>query len=288
MHPNRIQFRVGDSTKSLEQGNVLSFAQGDFTIAHGGGAADPGKAVPSLYLLFAVGQCPDRDAVLRAVHAAEGLAVSIDGAAAGASAGEDARLQIVTRGLTFDLQGVVVQDKSGPAYERGQTISPAGSDNIYDAIAIAAGPHLSSGATTVPVLKGQVRAAALLGKQLPTLAAYSWSAAGNVVDAKRFSHLSEEWEDGGVFPTEFFVRFRRDLDEGVTSRGLEIFTGQELRIEPDLVDAIPDPVRLAMRIAAQLVPMGKMEEPQDFKTPDGRDLRLQPSRNARYVRAFLR
>ena len=281
MRPNRIQFRAEDSTNSLRQGNDLSFVHGDFEIAHGGGAADRGTANPALNLLFPVGLCPGRPAILRAIEAAEDLGLAIDG-------GEGGTLELVSRGLSFEVTGIARSAEESWQDRSTDSFPPGGMGRRYETIGLVAGPHMETGARTPAVLKRQSRAAIALGRQFPVLEGFSWSTARNTVVPSHFADLFERWDAGEALPAELFVTFRKDLDEGLSSLGLSLFTDQELRIEPDAAEAIPDAGRLAMRIAGQLIAMGPLSDPQDFATPDGRNLRLEASPNGRFVRAFLR
>jgi hypothetical protein len=68
------------------------------------------------------------------------------------------------------------------------------------------------------------------------------------------------------------------------SEGLAFFTGQELRIEPELAAAGPRAAQIALRLIHALVERGPVEGPENVLGPSGEPLRLQPSPNRRFVR----
>ncbi len=292
MRPNRIQLRAGDSTKSLEQGNVLSPAQGEFTIAHGGGAAEPGKAIPSLLLLFPRGKRPGSDVLRGAIAQADRISLSLDHADSDGVADDGPWFELGTTAVTMELRGFGVAKSSDAIKAKALSASideaaEAAGFGQLEALMLHVSPHLESGAMATPVLRALCSAGARIGAHLENLAAFAWPDSGVLVAPAQFSQMMDDWSTASQPPAAFFVGFRDEIDQGMVSRGLSRFTQQELRLEPELVDNRSDAIRLGQRVAAQLIPMGRMSEAQEFTLPDTRILRLEPSANGRFVRAFL-
>lgn len=292
--------RAGDSTKSLEQGNVLSPAQGEFTIAHGGGAAEPGKAIPSLLLLFPRGKRPGSDAlrdVLNdvshgALPRADGIAVSLDHSDITGSDEDGPWFELIANAVTMELRGFGAAKSSDAMTAKALSASideaaEAAGFGQLEALMLHVSPHLESGAMATPVLRALCSAGARIGAHLEHLAAFAWPDSGVLVAPARFNQMIDDWSTASQPSAAFFVGFRDEIDRGMVSRGLARFTQQELRLEPELVEDRSDAIRLGQRVAAQLIPMGRMSEAQEFTLPDTRILRLEPSANGRFVRAFL-
>jgi hypothetical protein len=105
-----------------------------------------------------------------------------------------------------------------------------------------------------------------------------WSPPEVYVDGVR------RWVEGGVFPGLTLASLSLSPDMGLHSEGLALFTGQELRIEPELVDDRAEAAKLAVRLLDYLIERGRIAAPESIVGPDGAPLRLEPSANGRFVR----
>ena len=75
-------------------------------------------------------------------------------------------------------------------------------------------------------------------------------------------------------------------DGGLQSQGIALFTGQELRLEPELVVDRAAAAKVALRLMHWMVETGTLREEARLTGPDGLPLRLEPSENGRFVRAW--
>jgi hypothetical protein len=70
------------------------------------------------------------------------------------------------------------------------------------------------------------------------------------------------------------------------SEGLALFTGQELRLEPELVRDPAAAAKLAVRLIDHLVERGRIAKQEVTAGPDEGSLRLEPSANGQFVRVW--
>jgi hypothetical protein len=94
------------------------------------------------------------------------------------------------------------------------------------------------------------------------------------------------WIEGGVFPGLGLTALAVNPDGGMHSEGLTLFTGQELRVEPELTGDKAAGAKMALRLLDYLVEAGRIAAPRLIDGPDGEPLRLEPSANGRFVRAW--
>lgn len=91
---------------------------------------------------------------------------------------------------------------------------------------------------------------------------------------------------GGVFPAFCLAALAPTPDGGMQSEGLSLFTGQELRIEPELASDRVEAGKLAVRLLHWLYEHGRVVAPERVTVPDGPSVRLEPSPNLRFIRAW--
>ena len=92
--------------------------------------------------------------------------------------------------------------------------------------------------------------------------------------------------EGGVFPGLGLAALVPTPDGGMHSQGLALFTGQELRLEPDLASDRATGAKIGLRLMHWLVEHGRLEAPERIPGPDGEPLRMEPSSNGRFVRVW--
>ena len=254
---------------------------------------DAGGLISAASLLFAPGERPGRDAISALVGARAGFTVSFDPANEAdpeeqvddaSDAGE--WIELLANGLTFDLVGLA----PGPPPDlppQGQAFGlAAGAETGWlEAITLRPGPHLAAGARMVPVVRSLAWLAARL-TDLPGTRAVAWHAARSWCDPALYRDSVLRWIDGGVFPGLGLASLAPMPDGGMQSQGLALFHGQELRLEPELVDDRAAAAKTALRLMHWLVEHGRVDGQERLTGSDGRPLRLEPSRNGRFVRVW--
>lgn len=245
-----------------------------------------------LSLLFERGQRPDAAGIAALASEDGEFGVSADGALAddghrnqGSGSGL-AWVELLANGLTFDLWGLA----PGPAAQVpdcAHTFDLTGDFHPGDleAIWLAPGPHLAGGERMMPVIRTIVGLAAALC-QLPGLVAVVWHPARSGVGPVYFSSIVGNWLEGGVFPGLGLVGLTTVADGGMQSEGVAFFTGQEIRIEPELTDDRAMAAKIAVRLIDHLVSGGPLDRAMELAGPQGRLLRIEPSANGRFVRVW--
>ena len=238
-----------------------------------------------IYLLFSATTRPDLSRLREAVAQVDDLTISREAALSDSAETEWAEL--VFGGLTFDVLGL----SPGMDTQFPQPRHVAGELRIEDmsgvkGIFIQAGPHLAGSENALSIMKALCQVAAALGKRLAGLEAYLWPAANSLIAPELFRGSIERWVKVGVFPTPGLIVCRNEIDGALLSEGLAFFTGQELRLEPDLIDDPDIAVRLAARLVGMLVQRSKLTKAEEVIGPDGNMLRLKPSKNGRYIRVW--
>lgn len=243
-------------------------------------------------LLFAAGRRPNADAIHRLAENQGGFSVSFDPSSEHAASDAPAAdsglvwLELLTNGMTFDLVGLT----SGTPAEQPPCVHgyalPANADPIgMEALTIRPGPHLSGGQAMSPVVRALAGLTATLSA-LDGVEGVAWHAARSWCGPKYFRESVQRWIDGGVFPGLGLTSLAVTADGGMQSEGLALFTGQELRIEPELMEDRSAGGKIGLRLIDHLVRVGHVETSQRISGPDGEPLRLEPSANGRFVRVW--
>lgn len=241
-------------------------------------------------MLFPPGARPDDGAVRELAEASPGFAISHDpGGGEGRGdgpAGAGDWLELLANGLTFDLVGLA-PGRTAPSPVAGNAVGlPAGFDPVgMQAITLQPGPHLAAGGAMLPVVRSLAWLAARLA-DLPGTRAVAWHPARSWCDPAHFRDSVLRWIDGGVFPGLSLASLTPMPDGGMQSQGLALFTGQELRLEPDVADDRAAGAKIALRVMHWLVESGAVENEERLAVFDGRTLRLAPSDNGRFVRVW--
>lgn len=214
--------------------------------------------------------------------------VSLDPAAASAAdaAAANTWLELLANGLTFDLAGLAPGPPMDPP-PRGYVFGLAEEFEFgrMEAIRLQPGPHLAEGRTMFPVVRSLAWLAAQLAA-LPGTRAVAWHSARSWSAPGQYRDSVLRWTDGGVFPGLGLAALAPTPDGGMQSQGLALFTGQELRLEPELAQDRAAGAKIALRLMHWLVEHGRLDAPERLAGPDGLPLRLEPSDNRRYVRVW--
>jgi len=195
-------------------------------------------------------------------------------------------LELLTNGLTYDLVGLAPgAPADAPPRAHAYSLPPDLEPAVMEALTIRPGPHLAGGHTLAPV----VRSMAALGAALAAMEgveAIAWHPARCWTGPAYFREAVLRWIEGGVFPSLGLTALALNPDGGMHSEGLAVFTGQELRIEPELTKDRAEGAKIGVRLIDYLVETGPVELAQRIAGPDGRPLRLEPSANGRFVRVW--
>jgi hypothetical protein len=234
-------------------------------------------------LLFAGGQRPDARAVEEGIARAGRLTITHRFADAGGD--EVIGFELLRDGMTYDLMGLApgAAEPLPPVRHRyGLENGAVGSG--FEALALRPGPHLAAGGHSVPVIRTMAGIAAALVPELVGLRALAWPPARALIGPGLFATSVTTWLAGGAFPALGFTAFAEAPDGGLMSDGLAWFTGQELRIAPELAKDRVAAARLGVRLINQLVLQGKVTSNEAIVAPDGGRLALEPTRDGRIVR----
>lgn len=234
-------------------------------------------------LLFAAGERPDAAAV--AALSRSGSAFSISHEPSGGGKGPR-WIELLVNGLTFDLVGLAGGDAAPmPALGHlfGLPIDLGGAR--IRAVTLRPSHHLAAGASMPPVLRALASLAADL-TELPGVQAVAWHPARCWSQPTRFREVVRTWVGGGVFPAFYLVALAVGPDGGMQSEGLTQFIGQELRLEPELTRDGAEAAKLAVRLIHWLYEHGPLNAAERLPALDGGEVRLEPSGNHRFVRAW--
>lgn len=245
---------------------------------------------PELILFFRNEERPDAQAIRAAMAQLPGPEISHDPETQHGLPAD--WLEILIDGLTFDLVGL----SDGSDSPAGNSVSPALQHYLdCDAsdlsgtrhIKLVPGPHLTSARLPLPVARSMMRLGMMLGEHLPGLIAFGWPPSGAVTGRSTFLQMTENWIKGGPFPALGLVTYQIASDGTLESRGLSLFSGQELRLSPALVAQGAGAMRLAVRIAHDIAGQGTLEEKRHFSGPDGMELMATPDSSGRWIEVGL-
>lgn len=136
-----------------------------------------------------------------------------------------------------------------------------------------------------PVVRSLAWLTAILAA-LPKARAVAWHPARTWCAPQQFRDSVLRWVEGGVFPAFALAALAPTPDGGMQSEGLALFTGQELRLEPELAEDRMASARLGLRLLHLFAEQGRITEPEALTGPEGQRLRIEPSPNGRFVRVW--
>ena len=137
----------------------------------------------------------------------------------------------------------------------------------------------------IPVVRSLAWLSAVL-TSLPGVQAVAWHPARSWSTTAHYRDSVLRWFDGGVFPGLGLAALSETRDGAMQSEGLALFTGQELRLEPELAENRVAAAKIGLRLMHWLVEHGPLDAAEALAGPDGQPLRLEPSSNGRYVRVW--
>ena len=244
------------------------------------------REVSAASLLFAPGDRSGADQV-RALAAAEpSLLVSFDPAASAAartSTAAERWLEVLANGLPFDLRGLApgASQPVPPSTHRYGLPTQLGG-RVLEAISLRPGPQFSAPRPRLSVMRRMAWLTAVLAG-LPGVLAVGWHSARSLSAPEYFRGSVLRWIKGGAFPGLGLTSLAPTPWGGLQSEGLALFTGQELRLAPELARDRPSGARLALRLLHWLVEHGRIDAPVGLSGPSGEPLLLEPSADRRFV-----
>lgn len=213
-----------------------------------------------------------------------GFTISFDPAEGGDGPAKGPQwLELLARGLTFDLSGLAPGPPAdAPPHARSLSLEE---DLVHraEAVTLRPGPHLADGVGMTPVVRTLAWFAAALCR-LEGVRAVAWHPARCWSAPEIYRDGVRRWVEGGVFPGLTLATLSLSPDLGMHSEGLALFTGQELRLEPEMTEDRAEAAKLAVRLLDFLIERGKIAAAETIAGPDGSPLRLEPSANGRFVR----
>ena len=197
------------------------------------------------------------------------------------------RFTLSTNGVTFRLRSHETDDGLLDIFSRSAREQLSDELGVrFSAWSLRAESNIARGALAAPVLQAQLRAGSLLALAEHDCLGLCWVPSRIVAPPSRVLDLVDAWQTGNRFPIDLFVAFVRDLDGGQRSRGLALFTGQELRLEPSFSPDDGLALQTGRTIAEALIELGTVEDAIHLRLPDKSNYRLEPSPNGRFVRAI--
>lgn len=236
-----------------------------------------------LSLVFAAGQRPDADAL-------EALADAVRLGGGDAPVGfqvshrppdDEGWAELLAQGLTFDcleLSPRRATAHAAPGQLLGLNAPPPG-----ELVLLQPAPHLADGAGLLPVVRVLAGLGAVLST-LPGALAVCWGPAATCMEPGYFRRIVADWLNGGAFPALGLTMLDRGADGAMTSRGLALLIGQELRFEPDPAMSPQQAGQVAMRLVHLLVQHGPLDQPEYLTGPNGEALQAVPDDNGRVLR----
>jgi len=193
----------------------------------------------------------------------------------------DRWVELQANGLAFDVSGLALgPPEPVPEGAHRYGLPPGFDDESLEAITLR--PHIASASRMAPVLRRMAGLAAALGG-LPNVRAVGWTAARTWSSPAHFRRAVGHWLEGGPFPGLGLTGLARTDNGGLRSDGLALFTGQELRLAPELMQDPRAGARLALRTLHWLVENGRLDIPTQLREPSGGVLALAPTRDRRFV-----
>ncbi len=195
----------------------------------------------------------------------------------------DGSLELVLGAMAFDLRAAKARGVP-PVFDLRLGLSGSSPFDFGSTLWLRPGPHVASGARSLPVLREWLSLAARLAATMPQLSAVGWTPARLLASPAEFDRHVVDWQAGGAFPSAVLCGFVPALERAVQSVGLRFVTGQEMWLEGDFDLRSRAAEQLGRHVAAYLAHHGPVTTDHDLTLPDGRRARIRPSPNALLVR----
>jgi len=176
-------------------------------------------------------------------------------------------VELLALGLTFDLRGLAPGIGAQVTLPEHAFGLPRPEPRALDAVVLRPGPHLTSAAALLPV----VRTMAALGCELanlPGLVGIGWEPAGTIMAPDYFRRTVGAWLNDGAFPALGLTALVRSPQGAMRSVGMGFLVGHEIELAPHEGESAADAARFAVRVIHDLVQNGTYP-PGDHAGPGG-------------------
>lgn len=198
-------------------------------------------------------------------------------------------VELLANGLAFELFGL----------RPGEATAPASCEFLIDlegdaaewnargleAITLVPGAHLRGGQAILPVVRTMCWLAAQLS-EFPGVQALAWHGAGSWISPSYFRSCTMHWREGGPFPALGLTAIKPTPDGGIQTVGMAFFTGQEIRLEPELAEQPKSATRLAVRLVNRLVEEDPLGSDVQIELAGGDRYLLRPARHGNLIRVW--
>ena len=195
--------------------------------------------------------------------------------------------ELVLGGFTFEATLIrTSRDHGSSVYHPDHDLHGGGHHPHTSALVLAPGPHLAGAEGTLLVVRALWTLGARLAELNPEVSMVGWPPSGTLMLPKDFISAAQVWGKGGAVPNPGVIAFRPAMGGALQSSGLALFTGQDVRLEPDFARDPDHALRMGHRIAEMLLHRGPLEQTEQFTGPSGEAIRMEPSANRRFVRVW--
>lgn len=220
------------------------------------------------------------------ISAGHGTAEAVGEVKDADAAGEHVWLELLASGLAFDILGLAPGPPAGlPPCAQAYVLDDDTDPLAMEALTLRPGSHLAGGQAMFPIIRTLALLAASLARA-DGVVAVAWHPARSWCRPGYFRDGVLRWIEGGALFGCGLVALSVTADGGIQSEGLALFTGQELRIEPELMLEPAEGETIGIRLLDHLFECGKIETARPITGPGGLPLRLEPSANGRFVRVW--
>lgn len=242
------------------------------------------EPLPTVSLHFGSGNRPNMKAVVAFAREHAGFSVALQPQVEATALPH--WMELLVDGLAFDLVGLFPGPPAAtPLPVHGYGLPEGFSITRLEAVTLQVGPHLAGGARMRPAVQSLAWLAAHLSS-LPDVEAVAWHPARCVSAPEAFRESVLPWLEGGAFPLRSLIALVPMPDGGLQSDGLALVCGQDLRIEPELVVDRAAGEDAARAVLAWMMEHGPLEQSTRNVAVESLRLRLEPSANGRFVRAW--
>ncbi|TNE59935.1 MAG: hypothetical protein EP341_01785 [Sphingomonadales bacterium] len=252
-----------------------------------------------MLLLFGKGQRPDVELLRQFADTYDARITASNKCAEGAQrlpvmpgdnhAAGELCVEMIRQGLTFDLTGFLPGAAAPWQNSEFRFDCDANlNSEALEAVRLGPGAHLAGGKSSLPILRGLLGLARDMVLHFNAITAVQWLPSTSLIGRRYFESTTTAWLDGGAFPALGLIAYRPSIDGGLQSVGLNFLIGQEIRIEPMLVNDNVSGTRLAVRLANQLVLTGPVTAIERYIGPNSEQITLEPSPNRKFIRVWGR
>ena len=224
----------------------------------------------AVVLLFAVGERPSAREIQQFSQSHGQFAVTLE---CTDPSEPDQWAELLANGLTFDMSGLAPGRACRLPPQLDQQFGFDGTFDLSACEGVTLAP--GSGGPMIPVLRCLAWLTAELA-EIGQIKAIAWPPAGSVCEPAYFRDSVTRWLGGGAFPGFGLTSLITQPDGSLRSRGLALFTGQELLLDADLAQDRTQGAKVALRLLHWLVESGKIEETMSLTGPTGDTLVLEP------------